>query len=91
MSEDVLIDLCEPYLLDLIGFIAECMRREEDNPLAVAEDSGYGNLPISIITRIDSLSYLEKAEVLATAANHIKAIAERERTRIRAEESNVNS
>ncbi|MEH2085995.1 hypothetical protein [Nostoc sp.] len=78
MSEDLLIDLCEPYLLDLIGFLAECMRRNDENVLEVAADAGY-DIPDRVIVRIDELDYYQKAEALAIAANHVKAIAQRDR------------
>ena len=77
MSENLLIDLCEPYLLDLIGFLAECMRRVEDEVAEVAKDSGY-DLPDQVIIRVNELDYSQKAKVLAVAANHVKAIAERD-------------
>lgn len=77
MTENLLIDLCEPYLLDLIGFLAECMRRVEDDAEEIAKDGGY-DIPDSIITRINSLDYLKKASALAAAANHVKKIAERD-------------
>ncbi|MDZ8227541.1 hypothetical protein [Nostoc sp. ChiVER01] len=77
MSEDLLIDLCEPYLLDLIGLLAESIRRLEDNVYEIAKDSGY-DIPDTVLSRISSLDYLQKAQVLAIAANHVKAIAERE-------------
>ncbi|MEH2200941.1 hypothetical protein [Nostoc sp.] len=78
MSENLLIDLCEPYLLDLIGLLCECMRRVGESVSEIAKDSGY-DLTDEVIVQIDSLDYLQKAEVLATAANHVKAIAQRDR------------
>lgn len=74
----LLIDLCEPYLLDLIGLLAECMRRVEDSAIDVAKDSGY-DLTDQVIVQIDQLEYVQKAEVLAAAANHVLAIAQRDK------------
>ncbi|MEH2337595.1 hypothetical protein [Nostoc sp.] len=77
MSENLLIDLCEPYLLDLIGLLAECLRRIGDTVSEIAKDSG-SDLPDEVIIQIESLEHLQRAEVLATAANHILAIARRD-------------
>ncbi|MEH2261023.1 hypothetical protein [Nostoc sp.] len=77
MTENLLIDLCEPYLLDLIRFLAECMMLVEKNPREVADEGDY-EFDSNVIARIYQLDYSQKAEVLAVAANHVKAIAERE-------------
>ncbi|MEH1810895.1 MAG: hypothetical protein V7K26_00140 [Nostoc sp.] len=79
MSEDLLMDLCEPYLLDLIGLLVEYMRKDDDEDLAeIAKNHGY-NIPKDVIFRIQGLDHLQKAEVLAIAANHIKTIAQHDR------------
>lgn len=76
----MLLDLSEPYLLDLIGLIAKCLKLIEDDIADLARDGGYA-IPETVFSRIDSLDYLEKAEVLVADANHIKAITQRDAER----------
>lgn len=78
MSENLLIDLCEPYLLDLIRFISECMRRVDENVLEIAKESAYDDLTDTVIVQINELDYVQKAEILAAAANHVLTTARRD-------------
>ena len=78
MSENLLIDLCEPYLLDLIRFISECMRRVEEDTLEIAKEDGYDHLTDTVIVQINELDYVQKAEILAAAANHVLTTARRD-------------
>ncbi|MEH1916987.1 hypothetical protein [Nostoc sp.] len=80
IAENLLIDLCEPYLLDLIGFLTECMKEPELNTSDIARDSQY-DLTDDVIVQIASLDYFQKAEVLSAAANHAKESAQRQRER----------
>ncbi|WP_334823607.1 hypothetical protein [Nostoc sp.] len=77
MSENLLIDLCQPYLLDLIRFVSECMRRVEEKTLDIAAEGEY-NLTDVVIVQIDGLDYVQKAEILAAAANHVLTTARRD-------------
>ncbi|MEH2456545.1 hypothetical protein [Nostoc sp.] len=77
MSENLLIDLCEPYLLDLIRLLSECMRRFEEKTLDIAEEGGY-DFTDAVLKQIDGLDNVQKAEILAAAANQVLMTSRRD-------------
>ncbi|MEH2390037.1 MAG: hypothetical protein V7K14_30590 [Nostoc sp.] len=77
-SQNLLIDLCEPYLLDLIRLLAECMRRFEEDVVEIARENRY-DFTEEVLSQIEQLDSLQKSEILLEAASQVKAIAERDK------------
>ncbi|MEH2456385.1 MAG: hypothetical protein V7K34_03175 [Nostoc sp.] len=53
------------------------MRRVEEKTLDIAAEGEY-NLTDVVIVQIDGLDYVQKAEILAAAANHVLTTARRD-------------
>ncbi|WP_375469544.1 hypothetical protein [uncultured Nostoc sp.] len=54
------------------------MRRVDEDDLEIAKESAYNDLTDTVIIQINELDYVQKAEVLVAAANHVLTTARRD-------------
>lgn len=63
-SEDLLFELCKPYLLSLSSLITESLRYPDEPASDLADDEKYPHFHAEVLSKISSLTYADKARVL---------------------------
>ncbi|MEH1994157.1 hypothetical protein [Nostoc sp.] len=71
-KEDILLSLCRPYILDLVSLLAEGLKHPDQPTHELTEGRKY---PFTgeVLGRFNSLTYVQKAEILHEIAVWIES------------------